>query len=143
MRRLSLLLLLAVAFAGCDSNDPVATSCPNDGDVAVDDQTVGTGQAAAPGRRVTVAYTGTLDDGTIFDSSANATFALVSPAPNRPGVIAGFIFGIGGTDGVAPMRIGGTRTITIPPNLGYGAAGRGAIPGCAVLEFDVTLIDLG
>lgn len=134
MRILPLVLIL-LAAAGCDSNDPDPVTCA-DGDLAVVDVEVGTGQPAQLGRRVTVAYTGRLADGTVFDSNANATFTLDG------GVIRGFRDGIGGVDDIAPMKIGGQRTITIPPNQAYGPGGRPGIPSCATLEFDIELLDL-
>lgn len=132
MRSLALVLLAALAV-GCDSND--VPTCA-DGELVVEDAVVGSGQAVTPGGRVVVAYTGTLEDGTVFDSSPRTSFSLGA-------VIAGFRDGIGGTDGVSPMRIGGQRTITIPPNQAYGGLGRPGIPSCSTLEFDVTLIDIG
>lgn len=100
------------------------------------DTQVGTGTQAQPGNTVSVHYTGWLTDGTKFDSSRDR---------NQP-----FSFKLGGgqvikgwDEGVAGMKVGGKRTLTIPPALGYGARGAGGvIPPNATLKFDVELLDV-
>ncbi len=98
-----------------------------------EDTVVGTGPIAKSGDLVEVHYTGTLMDGTVFDSSVQrAPFAFTLDMGE---VIAGW------DEGVAGMAIGGKRTLVIPPNLAYGAAGAGGvIPGNATLKFDVELL---
>jgi hypothetical protein len=147
----SLLFLLALSLAACDSADPIADAdndgiaddrdnCPNtvnpnqeDGD---DD---GIGVACDPddpefaeaGSTVTVAYEGRLEDGTVFDSSDSATFSLTR-------VIPGF------RNGVIGMRAGETKTFSIPPEEAYGdnpPPGSG-IPEGATLIFEVTLLNV-
>ncbi len=99
------------------------------------DLVVGTGDTPATTDLVTVHYTGTLDNGTVFDASRNhggpASFPL-----NR--VIKGW------TEGVSTMKVGGIRKLVIPPDLGYGAqgAGSGVIPPNATLTFIVELIEV-
>ena len=108
------------------------------------DTQVGTGREAEPGFNVTVHYTGWLYDaaakdhkGTKFDSSVDR---------KEP-----FNFFLGGgqviqgwDEGFAGMKIGGKRTLVIPPEMGYGARGAGGvIPPNATLIFDVELLKIG
>ena len=107
------------------------------------DTKVGDGAEARPGRMVRVHYTGWLYDasrpdkrGQKFDSSKDS---------NRP-----FDFTLGGKEvipgwdeGVAGMNVGGTRVLTIPPAMGYGARGAGGvIPPNATLVFEVELLEV-
>ena len=96
--------------------------------------TVGTGAEAARGNHVTVHYTGWLTDGTTFDSSKDRS----DPFEFHLGagqVIAGW------DEGVTGMKVGGSRKLTIPPELGYGARGAGGvIPANATLVFEVELL---
>ena len=101
------------------------------------DLRAGTGAEAKAGDRVTVHYTGTLTDGTKFDSSRdrNQPFSFTL---GRGQVIPGW------DQGVAGMKVGGQRKLTIPPEEGYGARGAGGvIPPNATLEFDVEMIRIG
>jgi FKBP-type peptidyl-prolyl cis-trans isomerase len=102
----------------------------------IEDQIVGDGDEAVAGQTVEVHYTGWLTDGTKFDSShdRNQTFSFKLGGGQ---VIAGW------DQGVAGMKIGGTRKLTIPPDLGYGERGAGGvIPPNATLVFKVELIGL-
>ena len=104
------------------------------------DTTVGDGAEATPGQKVTVHYTGWLyQDGTQgakFDSSKDRRDPFVFSLG------AGMVIR-GWDEGVAGMKVGGARTLIIPPDLGYGARGAGGvIPGNATLKFDVELIAL-
>lgn len=100
------------------------------------DLTEGTGAEAVRGSVAVVEYSGWLANGNLFDSSKNAgrpfSFSL-----GRGQVIAGW------DEGVAGMRVGGKRLLVIPPHLGYGPSGAGAmVPGNATLVFEVELLDV-
>jgi FKBP-type peptidyl-prolyl cis-trans isomerase FkpA len=101
-----------------------------------EDIKVGEGAVAEAGKQVVVHYTGTLTDGTKFDSSLDRndpfTFSLGAGQ-----VIKGW------DEGVKGMKVGGKRKLTIPPQLGYGEAGAGGvIPPNATLIFEVELLDV-
>ena len=101
----------------------------------LEDLKVGVGPEIQSGNTASMHYTGWLKDGSKFDSSLDR---------NQP-----FEFALGtGTvikgwdEGVAGMKVGGKRTLTIPPHLGYGASGAGGvIPPNATLIFEVELVD--
>lgn len=100
------------------------------------DLVVGKGREAHAGETATVHYTGTLVEGTKFDSSKDGN----QPFSFRLG--AGHVIK-GWDEGVEGMKIGGTRKLVIPSDLGYGARGAGAtIPPNATLIFIVELLDL-
>jgi len=96
----------------------------------------GNGPAAQPGDIVSVHYTGKLTDGTKFDSSVDRGQPFQFPL-GAGRVIKGW------DEGIALMKKGGKATLTIPPELGYGARGAGGvIPPNATLVFDVELVDI-
>jgi peptidylprolyl isomerase len=104
----------------------------------ITDITIGTGATPRPGQMCTVHYTGWLYEngakGKKFDSSLDRgqpfTFKIAAQQVIR-----------GWDEGVATMKVGGKRTLVIPPNLGYGARGAGGvIPGGATLIFEVELL---
>ena len=104
-----------------------------DGLKYTDDQ-VGSGTEAQAGKTVSVHYTGWFLDGTKFDSSKDRNQPFSFPL-GRGQVIKGW------DEGVAGMKVGGKRTLVIPPDLGYGARGAGGvIPPNATLMFDVELL---
>ena len=97
------------------------------------DELAGTGPRPKTGDCIAVHYTGKLEDGTVFDSSAGG----------RPII---FVLGVGNViqgwdEGLSSMQVGGKRTLVIPPDLGYGPTGRPpVIPPNATLVFDVELV---
>jgi FKBP-type peptidyl-prolyl cis-trans isomerase len=100
------------------------------------DTTVGEGKEAILGKVVSVHYTGTLTDGTKFDSSVDRE------TPFQFTLGAGQVIQ-GWDQGVIGMKVGGKRTLTIPSDLAYGPTGRpGTIPPSATLIFDIELLNV-
>jgi FKBP-type peptidyl-prolyl cis-trans isomerase FkpA len=103
-----------------------------------EDTTIGTGETATSGQRVTVHYTGWLYQdgvqGAKFDSSKDRRDPFIFTLG------AGMVIK-GWDEGVAGMQVGGARVLIIPPALGYGARGAGGvIPPNATLKFEVELL---
>lgn len=99
-----------------------------------DDSTaLGTGAGVTSGQKLNVRYAGYLPDGSLFDSNVSA------PAPFTFTLGAGQVIN-GWEIGIQGMKVGGRRTLIIPPELGYGASGQGKIPPYAILVFTVSLI---
>jgi len=159
IRTFTLSLATIFAFSGCTkcskegaqpgANEQASTNTANtqpanpagqpatpagEAQLVIVDQTVGTGEEAVNGKRLTVHYVGKLENGTEFDNSltrgAPLTFEL-----GRNQVIPGW------EKGVTGMKVGGKRKMTIPPTLGYGENGvPGVIPPNSTLIFDVELL---
>ena len=102
----------------------------------IKDLVVGTGEQARDGAIVSVHYTGWLVDGTKFDSSVDKGTPFEFPL-GQGRVIKGW------DEGVATMRVGGKRELTIPPDLAYGDRSAGAIikPG-STLVFEIELLEI-
>lgn len=98
-----------------------------------EDLVVGSGDEAVSGKTVTVNYVGTFTDGTKFDASADhgQPFSFTLGAGQ---VIQGW------DQGVAGMKVGGKRKLTVPPELGYGPNDYGSIPGGSTLVFEIELL---
>jgi len=137
--KLSLLLLAAPsgAFAqgsAASTGKPMTTASG----LQIIDTKVGTGPSPKPGQTCVMHYTGWLYEngqkGKKFDSSVDRNEPFEFPIGQHR-VIAGW------DEGVATMKVGGKRTLIIPPALGYGARGAGGvIPPNATLMFDVELL---
>jgi FKBP-type peptidyl-prolyl cis-trans isomerase FkpA len=138
---LATLLSASIFTTACTEQATSTMGKSNVTELIKTDNKIGTGAEATPGHNVTVHYTGWLYDenasehkGRKFDSSRDR---------NEP-----FVFALGagqvikGWDqGVAGMKVGGQRTLIIPPDLGYGTRGAGGvIPPNATLVFDVELL---
>lgn len=136
-----LLPILCIVFLGCAGpenktkfevpNEP--PDAPAGPDLKIEDLKEGTGEPAKKGDRIVVHYTGWLTDGTKFDSSVDRQ----EPYPLHLGydpVIQGWHKGIAG------MKAGGKRRLTIPPELAYGKSGREGIPPNATLVFEIDLL---
>ena len=105
-------------------------------ELKIEDTIIGEGKEAILGKVVSVHYTGTLVDGTKFDSSVDrgTPFQFTLGAGQ---VIKGW------DQGVLGMKVGGKRTLIIPSDLAYGPTGRpGTIPPSATLIFDIELLDV-
>jgi len=139
-----ILSLLVVLLAGCSTQAPEQESISQTDErqvemaeeLKIEDLVAGEGEEAKAGDVVEVHYTGTLTDGAKFDSS------LDRGVPFEFELGAGEVIP-GWDQGVAGMRVGGKRKLTIPPELGYGERGvPGTIPGNATLIFEVELLGI-
>jgi FKBP-type peptidyl-prolyl cis-trans isomerase FkpA len=131
-----ILFLLAAALVACSSEPPMT-------EMTMTDTVPGTGLEAKAGQTVRVHYTGWLYDaskadkkGAKFDSSKDRNEPFDFPL-GAGQVIRGW------DEGVKGMKVGGTRVLTIPPAMGYGAQGAGGvIPPNATLLFEVELLEV-
>lgn len=126
----------STVYSSTVSKSTASTSPSTSGGLSVINNVVGTGAVAQSGDTVAVLYKGSLQNGTVFDSS--------QAHKNKP-----LIFKLGAhrvipgmEQGIIGMKVGGARTITIPPSLGYGARGYGPIPPNAELIFQVQLVNV-
>ena len=139
-----LALICSLAACGGSSSSNAVADPSGSASVTVlksTDTVVGTGATATAGKSVAVNYSGYLYDGKVADTkgklfdttNGRASFTFVLGAGQ---VISGW------DQGVAGMRVGGKRTLTIPASLAYGAAGAagGLIPANAALVFDIELV---
>jgi FKBP-type peptidyl-prolyl cis-trans isomerase FkpA len=140
-----LVFAMALAVSGCGGGNDGGGGSPTAPSANVPfsttDLQVGTGTEATPGRAVAVNYTGWLysttstdNKGTRFDSSLDPGRQPLVFTVGSNQVIAGF------SQGVQGMRVGGTRRVVIPPNLGYGGQANGPIPANSTLLFEISLL---
>lgn len=105
-------------------------------ELQIEDILIGEGKEATTGAKITVHYTGTLTNGTKFDSSLDRDEPFT------------FVFGVGQVipgwdEGLVGMKVGGKRKLTIPSEMAYGEAGAGdVIPPNATLIFEVELLEV-
>ena len=137
MMKISYHLLLLSSFiylAGCQKNGE--TIIMGNG-LVIEDLVIGEGSEAQDFNKVVVNYTGTLEDGSIFDSSLKPGRTPVTFTLGVGSVIKGWDLGVKG------MKVGGKRKLTIPADLGYGNNGAGnVIPPNATLTFEVELLEV-
>lgn len=146
MRHYLSVILFVCAVApciACGSSSTAPIASPDSGIIALQttDVKVGTGTPASSGRQLTMNYTGWVYSATAADHRGNQFDTSVGKAPftftlGVGQVIAGWDQGING------MRVGGERTLIIPPSLGYGNQAVGTIPPNSTLIFDVELLDV-
>tara|TARA_Y100000589_G_scaffold331166_1_gene383549 strand:+ start:51 stop:623 length:573 start_codon:yes stop_codon:yes gene_type:complete len=120
-------------FAMAENSQESENSITTESGLVIENIVIGNGEEAISGKTVTVNYTGTLVNGDQFDTSiGRAPFSFPLGAGR---VIKGW------DEGVAGMKVGGKRILTIPPELGYGSRGAGnVIPANATLIFEVELL---
>ena len=108
-----------------------------DNGLIIEDIELGQGSEANEYNKITVNYTGKLEDGSIFDSSLKKGRSPFTFTLGVGSVIKGWDLGVKG------MKVGGKRRLTIPPELGYGDQGAGSIiPPGAKLVFEIDLLSV-
>jgi FKBP-type peptidyl-prolyl cis-trans isomerase len=133
---LSFLFLGSSIFMPFESQSPeIASVEETNGTLMVTDEVVGTGAEAALGSTIVVDYVGRFEDGQVFDASANHGGTYELTLGETP-VIQGW------TQGLVGMKEGGTRILTVPPELGYGSKDFGPIPGNSTLIFTIKLLEV-
>jgi len=138
-RLLAVLAVVAVSFAVACGNSTPLSPTPNVA-FSESDLVVGSGADATPGKLLTVNYTGWIYDplkadrkGLQFETSLGSTpFSFQLGAGQ---VIAGW------DQGIAGMKVGGTRRLVIPSSLAYGGTRNGSIPPYSTLLFEIQLLD--
>ncbi|MBV9959760.1 MAG: DUF4268 domain-containing protein [Acidobacteria bacterium] len=138
---IALLVYAAVSYfwtAGGNSLSPLSNvEVTTATGLKYEDLVEGTGATAQTGKTLTVNYTGTLENGTKFDSSRDPGRQPLKLTLGNHEVIKGW------EEGLTGMKVGGKRKLVVPADLGFGAAGRPPkIPGNSTLIFDVELLDV-
>jgi len=128
------MLIALLAVIGCNEEKNVVKMKSG---LIIVDNVIGKGLEAEKFDILTVNYTGKLEDGTVFDSSKNPGRDPFRFTVGMGEVIRGW------DEGFVGMKIGGTRTLTIPSEMGYGVRGAGdVIPPNATLIFEVELLEV-
>ena len=129
-----LLLCSFIYLVGCQKNGEIIIM---ENGLVIEDLVIGEGNEAQDFNKVVVNYTGTLEDGSIFDSSLKPGRTPFTFTLGVGSVIKGWDLGVKG------MKVGGKRKLTIPADLGYGNNGAGnVIPPNATLTFEVELLEV-
>ena len=115
--------------------DTNTNNSTDSGKLVIEDIKLGTGEEVKSGDIVVMHYTGTLENGTKFDSSVDRN----QPFETQIGV--GSVIK-GWDQGVPGMKVGGKRKLVIPPDLAYGPRATGPIPANSTLVFEVELLDV-
>jgi len=123
----------ATAATATAPSIPIGQPTTLPGGLIIEEVKIGDGPVVANGQTVSISYTGTLDDGTVFDATSRSGKPLIIVLGSGQ-VIEGWDKGIPG------MRVGGKRKLTIPPNLAYGARAIQGIPANSTLHFDLEVI---
>ena len=130
-----IIILSTMLFVGMGCNKGNTEEMGNG--LIIEDLVVGEGAEAQDYKKVVVNYTGSLEDGSVFDSSLNPGRGPFTFTLGVGSVIKGWDLGVKG------MKVGGKRKLTIPPELGYGDQGAGGlIPPGATLIFEVDLLEV-
>lgn len=117
------------------TSSTIPTAMPKATGLKIEDTQEGTGEAVKSGDTIVIHYKGTLTNGTTFDSS----YDRGQPFETTIGV--GQV--IEGWDkGIIGLKVGGKRTLTIPPDMGYGERAAGDIPPNSTLIFEVELLQI-
>ena len=130
-----IVISFVIFIISCGSNEGNMQKLENG--LLIEDIVVGVGNEAKDHNKVVVNYTGTLENGSVFDSSLK---------PGRDPFT--FTLGVGSVikgwdQGVKGMKVGGKRKLVIPPELGYGDQGAGnVIPPNTTLYFEVELLEV-
>ena len=128
-------ILLGILAIGSLLNGNVGMEITSESGLKYVDEIIGKGNFPKKGDIVVVHYTGTLEDGTKFDSSRDRGQPFEFPIGTGR-VIKGW------DEGLATMKVGGKRKLIIPSELGYGSRDAGPIPPNSTLLFDVELIEI-
>ncbi|MCH7762705.1 MAG: FKBP-type peptidyl-prolyl cis-trans isomerase [Candidatus Marinimicrobia bacterium] len=131
IRHWRILLIFSLFLIGCQTERIIM-----DNGLIIEIISEGDGVAAENYSIVTVHYTGTLQDGTVFDSSLKPGREPFRFTVGAKQVIEGWDQGLMG------MKVGGKRKLTIPPELGYGERDMGVIPPNSTLIFEVELLEV-